>query len=326
MVFMRFIATLLLALPFAPAPAFAQAPYPSKPIRMIVPFAPGGASDFVARIIAPRMSEILGQQLVIDNRAGVSGNIGMDAAAKSPPDGYTLFLGNIGTIAINPAIFSNLSVNPVKDFVAVSLVAEVPSILITLPAFGADTVGELVTMARARPGAFNFASPGSSTLNRLEMERFMKMANISMVHIPYKGGAGPAVAGLLSNDTHCMFVTLSSAMALIQAGRLKALGVTTAKRLEGLAQVPTFIEAGYPEMVSSSWQGLFVPAGTPRAIVEKLDAALHATLAAPEMRQRFAVGGAQIVTSATPEEFASFVAAEAVRWGKVARETGATVD
>jgi tripartite-type tricarboxylate transporter receptor subunit TctC len=326
MAFVQLTAALVLALALAPAPAFAQAPYPAKPIRMIVPFAPGGASDFVARIISPRMSEILGQQIVIDNKAGASGNIGMDAAAKSSPDGYTLFLGNIGTIAINPAIFSNLSVNPVKDFIAVSLVAEVPSILIALPAFGANTVGELVTMARAKPGAFNFASPGSSTLNRLEMERFMKMANISMVHIPYKGGAGPAVTGLLSNDTHFMFVTLSSAMAFIQAGRLKALGVTTAKRLEGLPQVPTFIEAGYPEMVSSSWQGLFVPAGTPRAIVEKLDAALHATLAAPEMRQRFAVGGAQIVTSATPEEFASFVAAEAVRWGKVARETGATVD
>jgi tripartite-type tricarboxylate transporter receptor subunit TctC len=326
MAFTRLIATLVLALASAAAPALAQSPYPSKPIRMIVPFAPGGASDFVARIIAPRMGEILGQQVVIDNKAGASGNIGMDAAAKSSPDGYTLFLGNIGTIAINPAIFSNLSVNPVKDFIAVSLAAEVPSILIALPAFGANTVGELVTMARAKPGAFNFASPGSSTLNRLEMERFMKMANVSMVHIPYKGGAGPAVAGLLSGDTNFMFVTLSSAMAFIQAGRLKALGVTTAKRLEGLPQVPTMVEAGYPEMLSSSWQGLFVPAGTPRAIVEKLDAALHATLAAPEMRQRFAVGGAQIVTSATPEEFASFVAAEAVRWGKVARETGATVD
>jgi tripartite-type tricarboxylate transporter receptor subunit TctC len=326
MSFMRLTATLVLALALAPAPALAQAPYPSKPIRMIVPFAPGGASDFVARIISPRLGELLGQQVVIDNKAGASGNIGMDAAAKSAPDGYTLFLGNIGTIAINPAIFSNLSVNPVKDFIAVSLVAEVPSILIALPAFGANTVGELVTLARSKPGAFNFASPGSSTLNRLEMERFMKMANVSMVHIPYKGGAGPAVAGLLSGDTHFMFVTLSSAMAFIQAGRLKALGVTTAKRLESLPQVPTMIEAGYPEMLSSSWQGLFVPAGTPRAIVEKLDAALHATLAAPEMRQRFAVGGAQVITSATPEEFASFVAAEAVRWGKVARETGATVD
>jgi tripartite-type tricarboxylate transporter receptor subunit TctC len=163
-------------------------------------------------------------------------------------------------------------------------------------------------------------------LNRLEMERFMKLANLSIVHIPYKGGAGPAVTGLISGDTNFMFVTLSSAMAFVQAGRLKALGVTTPKRLDGLPNVPTMIEAGYPDMVSSSWQGVFLPAGTPRAIVDKIHAALLATLRTPDMQQRFAVGGAQVVSSATPEEFASFVATEAVRWGKVARETGATVD
>ena len=323
---MRHTVAFVLALAFWPAFAFAQAPYPTKPIRMIVPFAPGGASDFVARIISPRLGELLGQQVVIDNKAGASGNIGMEAAAKSPPDGYTIYLGNIGTIAINPAIFSSLSVNPLKDFIAITLVAEVPSILIAHPTFAADTVGELVTMARSKPGALNYASPGSSTLNRLEMERFMRIAKLSIVHIPYKGGAGPAVAGLLAGDTHVMFVTLSSAMAFVQAGRLKALGISTPLRLESLPQVPTMIEAGYPEMVSSSWQGVFLPTGTPRAIVDKLHAALLATLAAPEMHQRFAVGGAQAITSSTPEEFASFVAAETVRWGKVAKETGATVD
>ncbi len=325
---MRLTAAFVLALAaaFWPALAPAQAPYPSKPIRMIVPFAPGGASDFVARIIAPRLGELLGQQVVIDNKTGASGNIGMEAAAKSPPDGYTLFLGNIGTIAINPSIFSNLSVNPLKDFIAVSLASEVPSVLIALPTFTANSVADLVTMARSKPGSLNFASPGSSTLNRLEMEQFMKMAHLDMVHIPYKGGAGPAVTGILSGDTHIMFVTLSSAMAFVQAGRLKALAVTTPKRIESLPQVPTMVEAGYPEMLSSSWQGVFVPAGTPRPIVDKLHAALIATLGAPEIHQRFAVGGAQVITSATPEEFASFVAAETVRWGKVAKETGAIVD
>ena len=326
MAFMRLTAALVLALAFAPTLAPAQAPYPSKPIRMIVPFAPGGASDFVARIISPRLGELLGQQVVIDNKTGASGNIGMDAAAKAAPDGYTIFLGNIGTIAINPAIFSNLSVNPTKDFIAIGLVAEVPSILVANPTFAANTVGEMVTITRSKPGALNFASPGSSTLNRLEMERFMKLANLSIVHIPYKGGAGPAVTGLLSGDTDFMFVTLSSAMTFVQAGRLKALGVTTPKRLDSLPKVPTLVEAGYPDMVSSSWQGVFVPAGTPRAIVDKLQRALLATLGTPEMHERFAVGGAQVITSATPEEFASFVAAEAVRWGKVARESGATVD
>ncbi len=322
---MRLLSAFILALALFSAPAFPQT-YPNKPVRMIVPFAPGGASDFVARIISPRLGELLGQQVVIENKVGASGNIGMEAAAKSAPDGYTIYLGNIGTIAINPAIFSNLPVNPVKDFIAVTLVAEVPSILVAGPTLPAGTVGELVTAARSKPGALNYASPGSSTLNRLEMERFMKMAGVSLVHIPYKGGAGPAVAGLLAGDTHVMFVTLSSAMTFVQAGRLKALGVTTPRRLEGLPLVPTMIEAGYPGMVSGSWQGMFTPAGTPRAIVEKLHAALLDTLAAPEIHQRFAVGGAQVITSNTPEEFASFVAAETVRWGKVARETGATVD
>lgn len=326
MAFVRLTAALVLALAFAPTLAPAQAPYPSKPIRMIVPFAPGGASDFVARIISPRLGELLGQPIVIDNKTGASGNVGMDAAAKAPADGYTIFLGNIGTIAINPAIFSNMTVNPAKDFVAVGLVAEVPSILVANPAFAANTVGEMVTMARSKPGAFNFASPGSSTLNRLEMERFMKLANLTIVHIPYKGGAGPAVTGLISGDTNFMFVTLSSAMAFVQAGRLKALGVTTPMRVDSLPKVPTLVEAGYPDMVSSSWQGVFVPTGTPRAIVDKLHKALNATLGTPEMHERFAVGGAQVVTSATPEEFASFVASEAVRWGKVAKESGATVD
>jgi tripartite-type tricarboxylate transporter receptor subunit TctC len=250
----------------------------------------------------------------------------MEAAAKAAPDGYTIFLGNIGTIAINPAIFSNLAVNPAKDFIAVTLVAEVPSILVANPTFAPNTVAEFVAAARAKSGALNFASPGSSTLNRLEMERFMKMAGINLVHIPYKGGAGPAVTGLLAGDTHLMFVTLSSAMTFVQAGRLKALAITTPRRLEALAQVPTMIEAGYPEMVSSSWQGVFAPAGTPRAIIEKLHAALLNALASPEMHQRFAVGGAQVITSSTPDEFTAFVLAESVRWGRVAKETGATVD
>lgn len=293
---------------------------------MIVPFAPGGASDFVARIISPGLSEHLGQQIVIENRAGASGNIGMEVAAKAAPDGYTIYLGNIGTIAINPAIFPNLAINPQKDFIPVTAVAAVPSILIANPQVPANSASDLVALAKAKPGQLNFASPGSSTLNRLEMERFMKISDVKMVHIPYKGGAGPAVAGMLGGETQVMFVTLSSAMAFIQAGRLKALGISTTQRIDALPQVPTMIEAGYPDMVSSSWQGVFVPAGTPRPIVDKLHAALVATLNAPEVKQRFAAGGVDVVTSKTPEDFATFVAAEMARWGKVAKESGATVD
>jgi len=319
-------AWLMLALALCPTLAFGQASYPNRPVRMIVPFAPGGASDFVARIISPKLSELLGQQIVVDNRPGASGNIGMELAAKAPADGYTIYLGNIGTIAINPAIFANLALNPTKDFIPISLVADVPSILVANPSVPANSVAEFVALAKSKPGELNFGSPGSSTLNRLEMEHFMKLANLKIVHIPYKGGAGPAVIGLLGGETQVMFVTLSSAISFIQAGKLKALGISTAKRIEALPQVPTMAEAGYPEMISSSWQGVFVPAGTPRPIVEKLHAALLATLDSPEIRQRFAAGGVNVVTSKTPEDFISFVGAESTRWGKVAKESGATID
>jgi len=318
----------LLAIALAICPlAFAQAPaYPNKPIRMIVPFAPGGASDFVARIVSPKLGEALGQQIIIDNRVGASGNIGLEAAAKAAPDGYTIFLGNIGTIAINPGVFRSMPVDTQKDFIPVTLVAEVPSILVVNPGVAANNVAELVTLARSKPGELNFASPGPASMNRLEMERFMKFANLNIVHIPYKGGAGPAVTGLIGGETQLMFVTLSSALTFVQAGRLKALAISTASRVDALPQVPTMVESGYPEMVSSSWQGVFVPAGTPRPIVEKLHAALLATFSLPDIKQRLAVGGANVVTSKTPEDFAAFVAAEVVRWGKTAKETGAIID
>jgi tripartite-type tricarboxylate transporter receptor subunit TctC len=319
-------ATVALALTLVSAVALGQASYPNRPVKMIVPFAPGGASDFVARIISPKLGELLGASIVIENKPGASGNIGMEAAAKAPADGYTIYLGNIGTIAINPTVFHNLSMNPQKDFIAVTAVADVPSILIANPAVPVNTVADLVALAKAKPGELNFASPGSSTLNRLEMEHFMRLADVKLVHIPYKGGAGPAVVGMLGGETQVMFVTLSSAMSFIQAGKLKALGISTSKRIDALPQVPTMAESGYPEMVSSSWQGVFVPAGTPRPVVEKLHAALLATLEAPETKQRFANGGVNVVTSKTPEEFASFVAAESARWRKVAKESGATID
>src|SRR5215471_9307730 len=306
--------------------ALAQAGYPNRPVRMIVPFAPGGASDFVARIISPRLGELLGQSIVIENKQGASGNIGMEAAARAPADGYTFYLGNIGTIAINPAVFPNLAVNPQKDFIAVTEVADVPSILIANPTVPVNTVAELVALAKAKPGELNFASPGSSTLNRLEMEHFIKLANVRIVHVPYKGGAGPAVVGMLGGETQVMFVTLSSAISFVQAGKLKPLALSTTKRIEALPQVPTMIEAGYPDMVSSSWQGVFVPAGTPQAVVDKLHAAILATMETPEIKQRFAGGGVNVVVSKTPADFASFVASETARWGKVAKESGATID
>ena len=315
-----------LALVLASAPCLGQDAYPTRPIRMIVPFAPGGTSDIVARILAPKLSDALGQPIVVDNRAGASGNIGMEASAKAAPDGYTILLGNIGTIAINPAIFRNLSVNPVKDLIPVALIADVPNLLIANPSVRANNVAELVAYAKANPGVLNFASTGSGSLSRLEMEQFRKVAAIDVVHIPYKGGAGPAVVGMLGGETHAMFVTVASALSFVQAGRLKALGISSTRRIDALPQVPTMAEAGFPQMVSGSWQGVFVPAGTPRPIVDKLHAALLATLGSPEIREALAGRGVPVATSRTPDEFAAFVAAEAIRWGGIARDSGATVD
>jgi tripartite-type tricarboxylate transporter receptor subunit TctC len=300
--------------------------YPSKAIRMIVPFAPGGASDFVGRILQPRMTELLGQQIVVENRPGASGNIGLDAAAKAAPDGYTLFLGNVGTIALNPAVFPKLSVVPTKDFIHVTQVVDVPGVLVIHPDVKANSVKDLVEIAKAYPGKLNYASPGSGSQNRLEMEVFRKVAGgLDMVHVPYKGGAGPAVAGLAGGETHMMFVTASSAMTFVKNGRVKLLAVTSAKRLAAFPDTPTMAEAGYPELTSGSWQGVFVPAGTPKDVVDKLYGAIIETMKTPEVVQRLANGGVDVVTS-KPGEFTKFVQSETDRWGRAVREAGATPD
>jgi tripartite-type tricarboxylate transporter receptor subunit TctC len=307
-----------------PVLAFPQA-YPNKPVRMIVPFAPGGASDYVGRIIQPRLGEILGQQIVVENRPGASGNIGMDAAAKSAPDGYTLYLGNVGTVALNPAVFTNLSINPMRDFIAVTQVVDVPGVLVAHPTLQANTVKDVVAIAKAYPGKLNYASPGSGSQNRLEMEVFRKLEGLDMVHVPYKGGAGPAVSGLVGGETHIMFVTASSALNFVKNGRLKILAVTSSKRLEAFPSAPTMIESGYPELTSGSWQGIFVPAGTPRAVIDRLYPAVLETMKTPEVVQRLANGGVEVVTS-SPAAFAEFVARETQRWGRAVKEAGATAD
>ncbi|HZR70585.1 MAG TPA: tripartite tricarboxylate transporter substrate binding protein [Burkholderiales bacterium] len=300
--------------------------YPSKPVHMIIPFAPGGASDFVGRIVQPKLAELLGEQIVIENRAGAAGNIGMEAAAKAAPDGYTIYLGNIGTIAINPAVFPNLAVNPMRDFAPVTQVVDVPSVLVVNPSFTVDSVGALVAYAKKNPGKLNYASPGSGSQNRLEMELLRKAEGLDMVHVPYKGGAGPAVTGLVAGETQVMFTTAPSAMGQIQGKRIRALAVTSAKRMAQLPQTPTMIESGYRDFVSSSWQGVFAPAGTPQAAVDKLFSALQQTLKTPAVAERLAGGGVDVALSASPKDFAAFVAAESQRWGRVARESGATVD
>ena len=306
-----------------PVLAFAQG-YPSRPVRMLIPFAPGGASDFVGRIMQPRLGELLGQPIVVENRAGASGNIGVEAAARSAPDGYTLFLGNIGTIAVNPAVFPKLAVNPLSDLAAVTQVVDVPSVLVASGAFSAGNVKELVALAKASPGKLNYGSPGSGSVNRLEMELLRIAEGLDMVHVPYKGGAGPAVAGLMGGETHVMFTTAASAIGQVRGGKLKLLAVTSARRMEQAPSAPTMVESGYPDFVTGSWQGVFVPAGTPRDIVERLFTAIQSTMRTVEVAERLKNGGAEVVISQSPAAFMEFVAAETRRWARVVRQSNAS--
>jgi tripartite-type tricarboxylate transporter receptor subunit TctC len=300
--------------------------YPNRPVTMIVPFAPGGASDFVARIIQPGVSQILGQQIVVDNRLGAAGIVGTEVAARAAPDGYTAFLGNVGTISINPAVYSSMRIRPDKDLAPVSICADTPSILITRPDFPANTVGELVAYVKANQGKVSFASPGSSTLNRLEMEVFKKDAGLDMVHVPYKGGAAPAVTDVLGGHVDLMFTTMSSAMELVRDKKIKALAVTTKERIVNLPDIPTMYELGWKNLVTSSWQGVLVPSGTPRPIVEKLRAAIAKVLADPEIQARMLRSGAIAVTSKSPEEFKAYMDTETAKWTRVIEQTGVRAD
>src|SRR6202163_2483262 len=296
--------------------------YPNRPVMMIVPFAPGGASDFVARIIQHGVSEILGQQIVVDNRPGAAGIIGTEVAARATPDGYTAFLGNIGTLSINPGVYSNMRIKPDKDLAPVSICAETPSILITRLDFPANTVSELISYVKANQGKVTFATPGSSTLNRLEMEVFKKDAGLDMVHVPYKGGAGPAVTDVLGGHVDLMFTTLSSAMGFVKENKVKALAITTRERMADLPDIPTMYELGWKNLVTSSWQGVLVPTGTPRPIVDRLHAAIVKVLADPEIQERMRKGGVIAVSSKSPEDFKTYIDAETVKWTKVIEESG----
>jgi tripartite-type tricarboxylate transporter receptor subunit TctC len=329
---MRFIrdalsAGVVLAGILATSGAIAQGAYPNKPIRLIIPFAPGGASDFVGRIIQPRWSELAGQSIVIENRAGASGNIGMEAAAKAAPDGYTLYLGNVGTTAINPSLYrTSLSIVPTRDFIPITQIVDVPSALVANPSFPPNTARELIEYVKPTPGKFFFASPGPGSANRLEMERFMKSSGIQMTHVPYKGGAGPAITGLLGGETSVMFVTLSSAASQVRAGKLKLLAVTAPQRVSAFPNTPTLSEEGFPEMSNGSWQGVFAPAGTSPEVVAKLYPMLLQVMETPDVRKRLNESGVDVVTSKSPEEFAAFLRAETERWAQVVKDSGATVD
>lgn len=308
------------------APAAAQGTYPDKPVRLIIPFAPGGAGDFVGRIVGLKLAEIMGQQMVIDNRPGASGFLGLELGATSKPDGYTIVLGNNGAVVISPAVYTTSTLRPTRDLVAITQIVDVPSALVVHPSLPVKSVRELIAFAKKEPGKLNFGSPGSASGNRLEMEVFRKTAGIEMTHIPYKGGAGPAVTALVSGETQLMFTTLSSIVPFVKAGRLRGLAVTSPKRAEVLPDVPTTTELGITELVGGSWQGLFFPKDTPAGIIDRVFSATHKAMADEEVKRRLASGGVDVVVSRTPAEFARFVASETQKWDKAVKDSGATAD
>jgi tripartite-type tricarboxylate transporter receptor subunit TctC len=305
--------------------AFAQAPaYPTKPIRLVVPFPAGGTTDILARAAAQKLTEAWGQPVVVDNRPGAGGNIGSELVAKAAPDGYTLEMGTVGTHAINASLYAKMPYDHVKDFVPVILVAGVPNVLVVHPSVPVNSVAELIAYAKANPGKLNFASSGSGTSIHLSGELFKVMSGVQMTHVPYKGSA-PAVQDLLGGQVQLMFDNLPSALPHIKAGKLRALAVTSAQRAPVLPDVPTIAEAGLPGFEASSWFGVLAPAGTSPAIVAKLNAEIAKWLASPEAKEKLQGQGAN-VAGGPPEEFTKHIAAETAKWAKVVKESGAKVD
>jgi len=314
---------ILLAAALSPAAQlFAQGKgddYPSRPVRMIVPFAPGGASDFVGRIIQPAMADLLKQQVVVDNRGGAAGNIGVEVAVRANPDGYNFLLGNVGTMAINPVYYVKFPYRPLKDLIPITQIVDVPGCLVVHPTIPAKNVKEFIAHLKANPGKLNYGAPAPSSANNLEMVMFLNATGTRAEQIAYKGGAGPAMIGLLGNEVQAMFVTFSSAVNFAKQGRVRMLGVISPDRNPALPDVPTLREQGL-NMVVGSWQGLFVPKGTPQPVVNKLFKVGHEMMKDPQVVKRMAEGGVTIVTSKSSADFVEFVKNETERFGKVIKD------
>jgi tripartite-type tricarboxylate transporter receptor subunit TctC len=322
------LATGLAALAWQPA-AHAADPYPAKPIRMVVPFAPGGTTDILARAVSAELSKLAGWNVVVDNRPGAGGNIGADMVAKAAPDGYTLLMGTVGTHGINQSLYGKLPFDPIKDFVPITLVASVPNVLVVNPTFAQqnkiDSVNDLIAYARANPGKLNMASSGNGTSIHLAGELFKTQTKTYMVHFPYKG-SGPALADLAAGTVQVMFDNLPSSMGLIKGGKLKALAVTSAKPSPALPGLPTVAEAAkLPGYEASSWFGLLAPAGTPKDIVTRVQQEVAKALATPAMREKLLAQGAE-PSGNTPEQFATLIRNEHTKWAKVVKDSGAKVD
>jgi tripartite-type tricarboxylate transporter receptor subunit TctC len=294
--------------------------YPSKPVRLISPYPPAGVNDLLARILAPKLGEFLGQPVVVDNRAGATGNIGAEIVAKSPPDGHTLLMGQAGNLTINVSLMAKMPFDPVRDFAPITLVAATPNVLVVHPSLPVKSVKDLVALAKAKPGMINYATSGIGSPGHLAAELLNKSAGIKMIHIPYKGAA-PALADVIAGNAHLYFTSPASAMPFMPSGRLRMVAVASLKRSALLPDLPTVAEAGYPDFDVSSWWGVVAPAATPREVITRLHTEILRVIALPETRTKINDLGAEIVTD-TPEQFAAYIKTETVKWAKLIRDIG----
>lgn len=305
-------------------PAGAQPAYPLRPISLVVPFPAGGSTDLVARVVAEKMSQDLGQQIVVENRGGAGGNVGSAAAAKADPDGYTLLMGTVATHALNPALYKKMPYDPVADFAPISLLVVVPNVLVVNPDFPAKDVAELIALLKAEPGKYSYASSGNGTPLHLSGELFKSMAGVDMVHVPYKG-AGPALVDVMGGHVPIMFDNLPSSTEHIKAGKLRGLAVTTAERAPSMPDLPTIAEAGLPGYETYTWNALFAPAGTPPEVVARVNEAAVKALADPDVQAKL-MGFGAVVDGSTPDELAAHVQAELAKWAPVVQASGAQID
>ena len=308
-------AALVLGAAVAASAAVQTPAYPSKPIRLVVPFTPGGSTDILARAIGQELTRAWSQSVIVDNVPGAGGAIGADKVAKAPADGYTLLMGHIGTLAVNPSLYPKLPYNPLKDFTPVAGVARVPNVLVVHPSVPAKDVRELVALAKAKPGLLNYGSGGNGSAANLATEFLKLQTGTSLVHIPYRGTA-PAVTDLMAGQIQLMFTGLPALVAPVKGGQLRALAVSSPQRLEALPGVPTVAESGYPGFEADQWYGVVAPAGTPRDVVASLNAQINQALTAPELKTRLAAEGA-IATPTSPEAFGQLIASEITRWKPV---------
>ena len=316
----RFVAGVIAAL--AVSAAFAADPYPTRPIRMIVGFAPGGGTDLTARPVAQKLSELLGQQVVVENKPGAAGNIATEQVVRAAPDGYTVLMGTIAALAINPSLYGNLKFDPETDLAPVIQVVDATNVLTLHPSVPAGSVKELIALAKQK--SLSAGSSGIGATGHLAIELFNLMAGTKLVHVPYKGG-GPAMGDLVGGQIHLIFATTASAIPQIRAGRVKGIAVTTAKRSALMPELPTISEAGLPGFDANNWYGIVVPAGTPRAIIDQLNAATRKALAMPEVKATLFNQGLDPAPG-TPEQFGAYIKAERIKWAKVIRESGAKAE